>query len=149
MSLPLSSTDTAGKDTVLTNLPAPISSFIGRKKEIEEVKGHLSTERLVMLTGSGGCGKTRLALQVAAEVAPDYAHGVWLVELAPLADDKLVPQTVAQVLGVKEQVGQTIQQTLIDNLEVLCRTHRIERFALFDQFPYTDHLECGVYLVRR
>jgi class 3 adenylate cyclase len=99
------------------NLPQQLSSFIGREKEIADVKGLLVHHRLLTTTGSGGCGKTRLALQVAAEVLPDYPHGVWLVELAPLTEPRLLTSAVAQVLGIKEQAGQTIQQALLDSLK--------------------------------
>ena len=72
------------------NLPQQVTSFIGREKEIEAVKTLLGKTRLLTLTGSGGCGKTRLSLQVAADVLENYPDGVWLVELAPLADPALV-----------------------------------------------------------
>jgi predicted ATPase/class 3 adenylate cyclase len=98
------------------NLPAQLTSFVGRKKEIADVKRLLGTTRLLTLTGSGGCGKTRLALQVAAEVLEEYPHGVWLVELAALSDPGLVPQTVATALGVREEPGRPLIQTLIDYL---------------------------------
>ena len=80
-----------------------LTSFIGREKDIAEVKRLLSSSRLVTLTGSGGAGKTRLSLQVAAEVIDDFAHGVWFVELAALTDPALIPQTVAAVLGLREE----------------------------------------------
>src|SRR5262249_24327762 len=73
-----------------TNLPLQATSFIGREREIEEVKRQLADSRLVTLVGTGGCGKTRLALQVAAETLENYTDGVWLVELAPLTDAALV-----------------------------------------------------------
>jgi non-specific serine/threonine protein kinase len=72
----------------------------------------LSTTRLLTLTSTGGCGKTRLAHEVAARVLPAYEHGVWLVELAALSDPVLVAQTVASVLGVREVPGRTIEETL-------------------------------------
>src|SRR6516164_444418 len=82
------------------NLPIQLTSFIGRVREMAEVKTLIGTARLVTLTGSGGAGKTRLALQVAADVVEDYPDGVWLAELAPLADPALVPKTVASALSV-------------------------------------------------
>jgi len=103
-------------DHLPNNLPLQLTSFIGREKEIIEVKQLGEKTRLLTLTGSGGCGKTRLALQVAADVLEQFADGVWLVELASLTDPGLVTQTVAQALGVKELVGQDILQTLISNL---------------------------------
>ena len=99
------------------NLPRQLTSFIGREKEIEEIKTLLTKTSLLTLTGSGGCGKTRLALQVAADVLDQYPDGVWLVELAPLADPALVPQTVASSLGLSEQAGKTFVQTLTEYLK--------------------------------
>src|SRR5262249_22314769 len=87
------------------NLPQQATSFVGRDREIEEVKALLGKARLLTLTGSGGCGKTRLALQVGADLLGEYPEGVWLVELASLAEPALVPQAVAAVLGVKEEAG--------------------------------------------
>jgi predicted ATPase/class 3 adenylate cyclase len=99
------------------NLPQQLTSFIGREKESVEVKSLLEKTRLLTLTGSGGCGKTRLSLHVAADVLDQYPDGVWLVELAPLADPALVPQTVATTLGLSEQPGKTFVQTLMDYLK--------------------------------
>ncbi|HLJ61020.1 MAG TPA: tetratricopeptide repeat protein [bacterium] len=98
------------------NLPQELSSFVGRDLERAEVGQLLSTARLVTLTGTGGCGKTRLALRVAAEVVPRYADGVWLVELAPLTDPALVLQTVASTLGVREIPGRPWLSSLTDAL---------------------------------
>jgi predicted ATPase len=98
------------------NLPIQLTSFIGREKEINEIKGHISKARLVTLTGPGGCGKTRLALQAASELLDGFPNGLWLIELAPLADPMLVPQTVATVLGVKEELSHSILLTLTDHL---------------------------------
>ncbi len=94
------------------NLPAQLNSFVGREREINELKELLRTTRLVTLTSMGGTGKTRLSLQVAAEVLNDYPAGVWFVELAPLADERLVPQAVAAVLGVKEEAGRPVIEAL-------------------------------------
>ncbi len=98
------------------NLPIQLTSFIGRKREIAEVKRLLGTARLVTLAGSGGAGKTRLALQVAADVIEDYTDGVWLAEFAPIGDPALVPKTVASALGVPEQPGRGMTETLVDTL---------------------------------
>lgn len=84
------------------NLPSEISSFIGREKELAETKALLQSHRLLTLTGSGGVGKTRLALRLATELLPDFPDGAWLVELAPLSSPHLVPHIVAQVLGLVE-----------------------------------------------
>src|SRR5262249_4632805 len=82
-----------------TNLPQQVTSFVGREKEMGEVRELLTKTRLLTLTGSGGAGKTRLSLQVAADLVESFEDGVWLVELAPLSDSALVPQTVASALG--------------------------------------------------
>jgi hypothetical protein len=87
------------------NLPLELSSFVGREREISEIKRLLADNRLLTLTGSGGCGKTRLALAVAFEAVEDFEDGVWWVGLAPLSDPDLVPQEVASELGVREAPG--------------------------------------------
>ncbi len=98
------------------NLPIPLTSFVGRAREIAEVKALLLQDRLVTLTGSGGAGKTRFALQMAADLVENYPDGVWLAELAPIADPALVAKTVASALGVPEQPGRDMTETLIDAL---------------------------------
>src|SRR5215203_6654556 len=98
------------------NLPLEISSFVGREKDLAEVKRLLADTRLLTLTGSGGCGKTRLALAVASELLEGFEDGVWLVELAPLADPSLVVQAVASTLGVREKPGRSLTETLCDYL---------------------------------
>jgi predicted ATPase/class 3 adenylate cyclase len=98
------------------NLPAQLTSFIGRDAEVAEVKRLLSEARLVTLTGSGGCGKTRLSIQAASELGADYSNGVWFVELAPLADPALVPRAVATVLGLREDSKRPILTVLTDFL---------------------------------
>ena len=99
------------------NFPHQLTSFIGREKEIAKIKQLLASTRLLTLTGSGGCGKTRLALQVAGEMLDSYPHGGWLVEFAPLGDATLVPQTVANVFAVKEQAGQDLSETVAEWLQ--------------------------------
>ncbi|HEX9301572.1 MAG TPA: tetratricopeptide repeat protein [Casimicrobiaceae bacterium] len=96
------------------NLPQQPTTFIGRTRELAELKGLLAKTRLLTLTGSGGCGKTRLGLQVAADSLEQFPEGVWLVELAPLSDAGLVPATIASVLGLKEEPGRPITQTLTE-----------------------------------
>ncbi|MGQ0548180.1 MAG: ATP-binding protein [Armatimonadota bacterium] len=98
------------------NLPQFLSSFVGRAREISEVKDRLPTTRLLTLTGPGGSGKTRLALRTAVEVLDEFPEGVWLVELAPLTDPDQVAQTVATALGIREEPGRPIQTTLVDSL---------------------------------
>jgi predicted ATPase len=90
-----------------------LTSFIGRKREIVEVRGLLASSRLVTLTGTAGCGKTRLALRVAAEVSRQCEDGVHWVELARLADPALVPRATAKVLHVAEQHGRPTVQGLL------------------------------------
>ena len=81
------------------NLPAARTSFVGRQQEMLEVKRALAMTRLLTLTGAGGSGKTRLALEVARDLVGAYPDGVWLVELAPLSEESLVPRAVAETLG--------------------------------------------------
>ena len=96
------------------NLPIQLTTFIGRGKERAEVKEMLLTARLVTLTGPGGCGKTRLAIQVGADLLPEIGDGVWFVDLAALDDPTLVPQAVASVLVVREEPGRSLLDTLSD-----------------------------------
>ena len=103
-------------DTVPGNLPVQLTAFVGRGRELAEVKRLLTTTRLLTLTGPGGTGKTRLSLQVAADVQADYAHGAWLAELAPLADPALVPAAVAGLFALAPGQGQTPAATLTDYL---------------------------------
>ena len=85
-----------------SNLPSELTSFVGRRSELREVKRLLATTRLLTLTGSGGAGKTRLALRVAAEMARGFPDGAWLVLLAPVQDPMLVPQAVFGALRVHD-----------------------------------------------
>jgi predicted ATPase/DNA-binding NarL/FixJ family response regulator len=98
------------------NLPLQLTSFVGRQQALAALRHLLATTRLLTLTGAPGVGKTRLALQLADEAREAYADGVWLVELAPLADPALVPQAVAAVLGVREHPGQRLAATLAEAL---------------------------------
>jgi predicted ATPase/class 3 adenylate cyclase len=105
-----------------TNLPRPASSFVGRDREVEEVISLLQDgARLLSLTGPGGSGKTRLAIEAAAAVVPEFKAGVFWVGLAPLRDPALVTGTIAQTLGAKDGLAEHIAQRelllLIDNLE--------------------------------
>ncbi len=98
------------------NLPAQLTSFIGREKEIAEVKRLVKGNRLTTLIGPGGTGKTRLSLQAAAELFDTFPDGVWLVELAPLADPALVLKTVTSTLGLREEAGRPLLDILTDYL---------------------------------
>jgi predicted ATPase/class 3 adenylate cyclase len=100
-----------------TNLPAQLTSFIGREKEIVTVKSLITEHRLTTLTGSGGTGKTRLSLQVAADLLDSFPAGVWFVEFAPLADPALVPQTVLTTLGLREEMDRPVLETLTHYLQ--------------------------------
>ena len=105
---------TAGKH----NLPLSRTSFVGREREMLEVKRHLAMTSLLTLTGASGCGKTRLALEVARDLVGAFPDGVWLVELAPLSKPALLAQAVAQAVGVREQPGRSLTQTLQNALRV-------------------------------
>jgi predicted ATPase len=98
------------------NLPTQLSSFVGREKELTEVRRLLKDVRLLTLTGAGGCGKTRLALAAADELVETFEDGVWLMDLAPLADPSLVPQAVASTLGLREQPGRSLTVALSNYL---------------------------------
>ncbi len=99
------------------NLPAPLTRFIGREGDVVALTALLATTRLLTLTGPGGCGKTRLALAVAEATCSDGpSDGVWLVEFAALTDPALVPQSVAAVLGVREEPRRPLLDTLTDAL---------------------------------
>jgi len=95
------------------NLAEQLNSFVGRDREMEQVRQLLAASRLLTLLGMGGLGKSRLSMQVAAIVLDDYPDGVWFVELAALSDPQLVPQATASVLGVKEEPGATVLQALV------------------------------------
>jgi DNA invertase Pin-like site-specific DNA recombinase len=92
------------------NLRPQATSFIGREKELAEVEEALSAHRLVTLTGVGGVGKTRLATEVAARLADEFADGVWFFELAAVADPTSVPDAVAAVLGITQQPGKSVSE---------------------------------------
>ncbi len=100
-----------------SNLPEPLTSFIGRERELVEIKRLLPGKRLLTLVGVGGIGKTRLALQAAAEVMDAYRDGVWLVELGSISNPLLVPTSVAQVLVVQERTGTPLIDTLCAHLK--------------------------------
>ena len=99
---------------LLTNLPAPVSSFIGREAELAAVRGLVGGSRLVTLTGAGGAGKTRLGLQVATGLLDGSGDGVWFADLAPVQDPDLVAVTVADVLGVRQEPGRPVLDTVAE-----------------------------------
>ena len=99
------------------NLRPAITSFIGRESEVAEVDAALRAHRLVTLTGVGGVGKTRLATEVAARLADEYPDGVWLFELAAVTDPAAVPDAVAAVLGITQQPGKSVSESVAAALE--------------------------------
>jgi predicted ATPase len=122
-----------------TNLPRPASSFVGRERELAEVTALLrERDRVVTLTGPGGTGKTRLAIEVALELVPEFQAGVFWVPLAPLRDPALVPETIAQTVGAKDGLAEHIQERelllLIDNLEQVLEAAS-ELAALVERCP--------------
>jgi predicted ATPase/class 3 adenylate cyclase len=104
-------------DTARGNLRAYTTSFVGRGRELADVSAAMRTRRLVTLTGVGGVGKTRLALEVAARVAADFPDGVWVIPLAAVGDPAAVPDAVAAVLGIKQQPGMTLSDSVATTLE--------------------------------
>jgi class 3 adenylate cyclase len=95
------------------HLPAQLTSFIGRDAELTQLRELLAQSRVVTLTGAGGVGKTRLAVQVAAQMTGEFADGVWYVDLAPITDPELVPATVARALGLPDQPGRSTMDTVL------------------------------------
>jgi predicted ATPase len=115
----------------VANLPEPLTSFVGRERELVELKRLLAKNRLLTLAGAGGIGKTRLALQLAAEVKDAYRDGVWFIDFAPLDDPELVPNVAAQALGVQQSAGKPL-------VETLCRHVRGQRLLLI--FDNCEHV---------
>jgi predicted ATPase/class 3 adenylate cyclase len=103
-------------DLIPNNLPSLPTSFIGRTHEMVQIRQELENTRLLTLTGTGGVGKTRLALQVGASVVDAYMDGVWFVELAPVADPGLIPQAVAAIWNLREQTERPLADSLADHL---------------------------------
>src|SRR4051794_9763845 len=101
-----------GLESTPNNLPQQITSFVGRERELMELKQLLATTHLLTLLGFGGLGKTRLSLRLAADVMDEYPDGAWFVELAAIADIRMVLQAVATVLGVKEEAGHSVLHVL-------------------------------------
>jgi len=106
----------ASVDAFATNLPVQLTSFIGRDADVVAVAQALENSRLVTLTGVGGVGKTRLAIQVAAELSPAFAHGVWLCELAATSDPDLLAQVVVATMGVQPRAGRSLAESVCDYL---------------------------------
>jgi predicted ATPase/class 3 adenylate cyclase len=104
-------------DTSPGNLRPAATSFIGRESEVAEVQAALHQHRLVTLTGVGGVGKTRLATEVAARIADEFPDGVWFFELAAVTDPAAVPDAVAAVLGITQQPGKSVSESVATALE--------------------------------
>ena len=104
-------------ETTPNNLPQQLTSFVGRERELAEVKRALGTTRLLTLIGPGGIGKTRIGLHVAAEMMDEHPDGVWFVDLAPLTDAQLVPHALASVLGVVEEAGRPVTEAIVKYLK--------------------------------
>jgi predicted ATPase/class 3 adenylate cyclase len=109
-------------NTIPHNLPVQVNRFIGRERELTHTKKLLTSSHLLTLIGPGGTGKTRLSLQLAAEVLPEYAQGIWLVELAPLTDPALVLPTIASTLGLREMPGVSLEDLVT---RYLCDKHLV------------------------
>src|ERR1700688_3192645 len=101
------------KTVVLARLPVQLTSFVGRDAQLTQLRELLAHNRVVTLTGAGGVGKTRLAIQVAAAMAGEFGDGVWWVDLAPITDPELVAVTVARALGLPDQPGRSTMDTLL------------------------------------
>jgi predicted ATPase/class 3 adenylate cyclase/DNA-binding NarL/FixJ family response regulator len=98
---------------VAQHLPVQLTSFVGREAQMADVRRLLGDDRLVTLTGAGGIGKTRLAVQVATQIAAEFGDGVWYVDLAPITDPALVAVTAARALGLPDQPGRSTTDTLL------------------------------------
>jgi predicted ATPase/class 3 adenylate cyclase/tetratricopeptide (TPR) repeat protein len=105
-----------GNPALPNNLPSQLSAFIGRDREVAEVRALVESSRLVTLTGAGGCGKTRLGLQVAAELLDGSGDGVWLVELAAVTDQDAVAVAISRALRLATQPGRPMLEALLDAL---------------------------------
>ena len=103
-------------DSSKSNLPVQLTAFVGRERELHEIADVLETARLVTVTGIGGVGKTRVALEVAARKLGTYRDGAWFCELAPVTDPDAVVEVIATALGVTARPGQSIDDSLLDHL---------------------------------
>jgi len=99
-------------DARANNLPIQLTDLLGRERELEEIESSINAYRLVTISGSGGVGKTRLAMQTAADVIDRYADGVWFADLAPISDPELVASVIANAIGMSQQAGTRIDVAL-------------------------------------
>src|SRR5262249_27964433 len=131
------------------NLPVQLTSFVGRGPEVDEVRRIIAANRLVTLTGAGGAGKTRLAVQVAAQLVGEFADGVWYVDLAPITDREVVPVAALRAFGLPDLPGRSMMDTLLrfigdrqmlvvlDNCEHLLDASAAVIVALLEAWPAT------------
>ena len=131
---------TGALDRFPDNLPRQLTSFIGRERELQDLKGLLERSRLLTLTGPGGSGKTRLALQLAAEVTGGFPDGVYFVPLAPVGNPELVLSSIAQGIGLRD-LG---NRPLLDRLRSHLESARV--LLLLDNF---EHLIASAPVVAR
>ena len=108
-----SDTDGTHAATVKSNLPIPLTSFVGREKELSSLSGIFDTTRLLTLTGVGGCGKTRLAIQLASQLADAFPDGVWWIELAAIQDESSLTPVVMKTLGIAESQSDSAEEVLL------------------------------------
>jgi hypothetical protein len=104
-----------GRKTV-HNQPVQLTNFIGRERETSELRASVENNRLITVTGTGGCGKTRISLHIAKEYLDKFNDGVWFVDLAPLEDPELLPQELATTLSITEEPGKPIVSTLKEQI---------------------------------
>ena len=95
------------------NLPAQLTTFVGRQAEMAEVRQSLNDNRLMTLTGAGGSGKTRLAIEIAAQLTTNFGDGVWYADLSPITNPDVVPVTVARTFGLPDQPGRSPMETVV------------------------------------
>jgi hypothetical protein len=105
-----------GNATAAQHLPIQLTTFIGRGAQMDEIRSIIKENRLVTLTGAGGAGKTRLAIEVAAGITSDFPDGIWYVDLASIAHAEVVPVAVARALGLPDQPGRSITENLLGYL---------------------------------
>ena len=114
----VSTGETASKEAAAKhNLPAQLTTFIGRVKEMQTVKDLISEHRLVTLTGAGGCGKTRLSIEVASLLVPAFKEGVWFVSLASISSESRVLREISEALAIKEVPDQSLMDTIIETVK--------------------------------
>ncbi|MGW8226580.1 MAG: ATP-binding protein, partial [Anaerolineales bacterium] len=143
-------------DSRLNNLPIQLTSFLGREKEITQIRRRMKENRLVTLTGPGGVGKTRLSLEIASRAIEDFPNGVWFVELALVKDPGLIPQTVAKAIGLQSKQNQSTLEFLLAHLEgkqvliVLdnCE-HMVEDCASFAEILLTNRAKVWILATSR